>query len=428
MYGKESITTKQGTLTMSTLHSAPTSQQNKGFKNTNQYYGTITKTFHWLTALLIIAVIATGVSAHDMSISDPVSLEWKVRLYSIHKTIGLTIFCTALLRILWALSQPKPAMIGDAPKSQTFLAEVVHYALYISLVLVPLTGWMTHAATEGFAPIKWPFGQDLPFIPNDPELAEHLATAHKFFERVMVASLLLHIAGAVKHHVIDKDATLRRMWFGKTNLSDALFSGHARGAAPALAALVIFAAVGTAAALQPVGKGSIDAPALEEVSSDWRVLEGEIEITVVQFGTEVSGSFADWTAAISFDPAADGDIKGSAEVTVSVGSLTLGSVTGEALAPDMLAATDFPTALVAGDILSADEGYVLEGTITIREQAVPLSLPFNLDINDDIATAKGGVALQRLDFGVGETTDSDTVGLEVGVSINLTATNAEDAG
>ena len=409
---------------MNTVQSAAATQQEARLRNTGQDYGAVTKTFHWLIALLIIAVIATGVTAHNLSISDPESLEWKVRLYSIHKTIGLTILFTALLRILWAISQPKPAMIGDAPKSQKFLAEVVHYALYISLVLVPLTGWMTHAATEGFAPIKWPFGQDLPFVPNDPELAERLATAHKFFERVMVASLLLHIAGAVKHHVIDKDATLRRMWFGKTNLSDALFSDHARGTVPALAAIVIFAAVGTAAALQPVGKGSIDAPVLEEVASDWRVLEGEIEITVDQFGTEVSGSFADWTAAISFDPASAEDIKGTADVTVSIGSLTLGSVTGEALAPDMLAAEQFPTATIQGDILAADAGYILEGTITIRDQSVPLSLPFQLDIADDLATATGRVVLQRLDFGVGETTDGDTVGFEVGVNINLTATNA----
>ena len=395
-----------------------------GLGNTSERYGSITKTFHWLIALLIVGVIATGSIAHNLSTTDPDSLAWKIRLYSIHKTIGLAIFFTALLRIVWAIIQPKPAMIGKASKPQAFLAEVVHYALYASLVLVPLTGWMTHAATEGFAPIKWPFGQELPFIPNDPELAERFATAHKFFERVMLGSLFLHIAGALKHHFIDKDDTLRRMWFGAANLNLAQLVPTKHGVTPAVSALVIFAAVGTAAALQPVGKGTLDAPALAEVSSEWRGLEGDISITVDQFGTEVTGSFADWTAAIDFNPDADGEIKGTADVTIAVGSLTLGSVTGEALAPDMLAAEAFPTAQVVGDLVSVDAGYELQGSITIRDISVPLTLAFDLVLEGENATAQGRVDLSRLDFGVGETTDADTVGLSVGVSISLTATTS----
>ncbi|MEM1234439.1 MAG: cytochrome b/b6 domain-containing protein [Pseudomonadota bacterium] len=398
-----------------------------GLTNTSTRYGTVTKTFHWLTALLIVGVMTTGIIAHNLPPADPASLDWKIRLYSIHKTIGLTIFFTALLRILWAISQPKPALIATEKKAQAFLAEVIHYTLYASLVLVPLTGWMTHAATEGFAPIKWPFGQELPFIPNDPELAERFATAHKFFERVMVASLLLHIAGALKHHFVDKDATLRRMWFGQGFTLPKL-TPTAHTATPAISALVIFAAVGTAAALQPVGRGALDTPALEDVASDWRVLDGQIEISVEQFGAVVTGTFADWTAAIDFDPNAEGDTKGSADVTIAIGSLTLGSVTNDALSADFFNVDAFPTATVTGDIVAVDDAYELRGSITIKGSEVPLTLPFDLTLEGDVADASGAVELQRLDFNVGESmpTGSD-VGLAVGVSINLTATTAVEA-
>jgi len=392
--------------------------------NTATSYGTVTKTVHWLTALLIAGVIATGMIAHDLATSDPVSLEWKIRLYSIHKTMGLVIFFVALFRIAWAFSQPKPGVIWKQSRAQSFLAELVHWTLYASLILVPLTGWMTHAATEGFAPIKWPFGQELPFIPNDPELAERFATAHSFFETVMVTSIFLHVAGALKHHVWDKDATLRRMWFGTAKLPSVLPKTHTP--LPAISAMAIFLAVGTAAAIQPI-RGTVDSMPLEDVASDWRVIDGKIEILVDRFGTDVSGEFAEWTAAISFDPELEGDVKGSADVTIAIGSLTLGNVTPDALGPDFFDVATFPTASVLGDIVAVGEGYELQGSITIKGREAPLNLPFDLALNGDNAEARGGLTLQRLDFGLGESMpDESTVGFGVVVTIEVTATNAPD--
>ncbi|MEO1796949.1 MAG: cytochrome b/b6 domain-containing protein [Pseudomonadota bacterium] len=341
--------------------------------NTATSYGAVTKTIHWLTALFIVGVIATGTIAHNLPTDDPVSLAWKIQLYSIHKTIGLGIFFTALFRILWAVANPRPGHIGSENRLQAFAAQVVHYGLYASLVLVPLTGWMTHAATEGFAPIKWPFGQELPFIPNDPALAERFASAHLLFERVMVAAVALHIAGALKHHFFDKDATLRRMWLGRPQLPN-VAPAH-QTALPAVTAAAIFAAVGTAAAFVPLKSGGIDAPALEEVASEWRVIDGAIEISVIQFGAEVTGTFEDWTASIDFDPSVAGEVKGSADVTVSIGSLTLGSVTADALSPDFFDAESFPTAKIIGDIVSVGEAYELRGSITIKGNEAPLYPP-----------------------------------------------------
>ncbi|MGR3490846.1 MAG: cytochrome b/b6 domain-containing protein, partial [Shimia sp.] len=315
--------------------------------NTQTHYGLVTRALHWATAIGIFTVIPLGVIAHNMSLDptlpgDPDRVATVATLFSLHKTIGLTIFFIALARIAWAIIQPKPAPVSDDPRWQQVLASTVHYTLYASLVLVPLTGWMHHAATTGFAPIWWPFGQGLPFVPQDPVVAERLATFHMFFERILLVSLILHIAGALKHHFVDKDATLRRMC-GTPNVR-ALMPHRSSLAAPAIA-VAAFVLVGFAAFLQPVEGRATVAATLAPVNSDWQVQEGTLGIEVTQFGSPVTGSFADWTAAISFDETAPADNKGDVTVTVAIGSLTLGSVTDQALGPDFFDAGVFPTAL-----------------------------------------------------------------------------------
>ncbi|MEM1300953.1 MAG: cytochrome b, partial [Pseudomonadota bacterium] len=215
--------------------------------NSTDRYGGITKTFHWLTALLILAVIPLGIVAHQLPYDTAEQLAQKAWLFSLHKTVGVTIFFVAIARIAWACTQRKPTPVADQVPVLEFLANLAHWTLYASLILVPLTGWIHHSATTGFAPIWWPFGQSLPFVPKDNTVADRFATLHIFFERVLVISLLLHIAGALKHHVVDKDATLRRMWFGTTRAAGS--TPQASTLLPPLAALGIFTAVGAAAAL-----------------------------------------------------------------------------------------------------------------------------------------------------------------------------------
>jgi len=391
--------------------------------NSIDQYGGITKTFHWLTALLILTVIPLGVVAYNLPYDTAEQLARKAWLFSLHKTVGVTIFFVAIARILWALTQPKPDPVATQAPALEFLAKLAHWTLYASLILVPLTGWIHHAATTGFAPIWWPFGQSLPFVPKDNLVAERFGLLHKFFERVLVVSLLLHIAGALKHHVVDKDATLRRMWFGQTRAAGP--STHGNAALPPLAALAIFAAVGTAAAVQPIDDGPA-VPTLEAVASDWTVQDGEVGLTVTQLGSQVGGSFSDWTSAIEFDPDADGPVKGNVTTTINIASLTLGSVTDQALGPDYFSATDFPTAVFTGDLIEGPNGYEAQGALQIRDVTQPLTFPFDLTIEEDVATMSANLTLNRLDFNIGQSmNDESSLGFAVDVSLTLTATRGE---
>src|SRR5690606_31615436 len=118
----------------------------------------------------------------------------KVQVFSVHKTLGLAALTVALARIGWALTQARPAPVHPDRRAETLLAEAVHWTLYGAMVLVPVTGWIEHAATEGYAPILWPLGQGLPLVPKSPALAMTMAGVHHVLAWVLIGSIALHVA------------------------------------------------------------------------------------------------------------------------------------------------------------------------------------------------------------------------------------------
>jgi cytochrome b561/polyisoprenoid-binding protein YceI len=392
--------------------------------NTALRYGSVAKTFHWLTALLILSALILGFVAYRAPYDDSAQLAFKATLFSVHKTVGLTAFFTALLRILWAFTQPRPKLLNGDHGLEAWAAETAHWVLYSSMVLVPLTGWMHHAATTGFAPIWWPFGQSLFFVPKDPTIAAILGGAHFLFMLVLVLTLLAHIGGALKHFVIDRDKTLQRMLPGHTDLPEppAKQPGHVIPAMTAVAVWAVALVIGANAGLF-TSEERTDTAALAEVSSEWQVQSGTLQIAVQQFGAEVTGEFADWTAEIAFSEEPTDGKQGTVAVTINIGTLTLGSVTDQALGADYLNATAFPTATYTADLLPADTGYLAKGTLTINGHAIPIDLPFELALEGDTANMTGTVSLDRRAFHVGdEMTDESSLGFGVDVNVAFIAT------
>lgn len=404
--------------------------------NTFSSYGTVTKAFHWLTALLIFTALPLGWFANQLAhaIYDPSiptteeDIARAAQMFSIHKTVGIAVFFVALGRILWAVTQTKPGLLNAQNKPEAFAAETVHWMLYASLVLVPLTGWIHHAAAEGFAPIFWPFGQNLPFVPKSPYVAEVTAGLHWLFIWVLAGSLALHIMGALKHHVVDKDSTLRRMLPGHSDTPEPPAQHHS--ILPAFAALCLWGAVliggGMIGIFADHSKAHTDTTELAEVQSDWQVQEGSLSITITQLGSPVTGSFADWTAAIAFEDPSEPGLAGSVDVSVSIGSLTLGTVTDQAMGADFFDSSQFPTARFAADLYRTETGYEARGPLTIRDKTLDVVLPFDLALQDNTATVAGRLELNRLDFDIGATMPAeDSLAFAVSVAIELTASRAE---
>jgi cytochrome b561 len=162
-------------------------------------------TLHWVIALLILAAFPLGVYMHDLPLSPD-----KLRLYSYHKWIGVSIFLLAVLRILWRFTHRPPPLPGSMPRWEKLAADTVHTLLYALLFVVPLSGWLMSSAkgvqTVWFGVLPLP---DL--VSKNKELGDLLKEVHEGLNFIMLGAVLAHIGAALKHHFIERDGVLARM-------------------------------------------------------------------------------------------------------------------------------------------------------------------------------------------------------------------------
>ena len=323
-----------------------------------------------------------------------------------------------------AHTKPHPAPLHPERRAELTLAALVHWLLYLSLVMVPLTGWVHHAALDGFAPILWPFGQNLPFVPKSEGLAALAGMAHWVFTKLLAVSVILHIAGALKHHIIDRDATLKRMAFGTA--APETPEPAARRFAPLALALALYGG-GTALALSmtPATEPAPAPTAQAATGGNWQVQSGTLEFSVTQMGAPVTGSFAAWTAEITYDDSVTAGPAGKVDVTIDLASLALGSVTDQAKGPEFFDVAAHPKARFTAELIAGQQGLEAKGTLELHGATVPVTLPFTLVLTGDSAAMTGSTTLDRRDFGIGAGySDEATVGYGVTVNIALEASRS----
>lgn len=376
---------------------------------------------HWLTAGAILMLFGLGIAASNWPMDTGEAFAVKSTLFSAHKTLGITTLVLAVLRILWALVSPHPQPLASHGAGVRRLSGIVHWALYVALLLVPLTGWLHHASSVGFAPIWWPLGQTLPLLPQDPGLSAAFGAMHWLATKILAILVFAHIGGALLHHWRDRDVTLLRM---TRAAAPAAATAPRGGVLPrALPALVLWAAVLALALALPRGM-----PVAETVLGTgrgaWVVEQGEIAFTVTQTRQPVRGRFTRWSADIAFEPVPVAGQHGTVRVEIDVTSLALGAVTVEALAPEFFDAGSHPLAVFEAEILPGDDdGFLAQGTLVLKGAQQPVTLPFTLQLDGETARMAGRVTLDRRDFVIGPSyRDEATVGFEVGVEISLQAT------
>ncbi len=169
----------------------------------SRYTGTAI-VLHWLLALLIAGTFALGVYMHELPFSPA-----RLKYYSWHKWAGVTILALSFLRLAWRLTHKPPADL-PMPGWQATAAHATHHLLYALFFIVPLVGW-AYSSAAGF-PIVWFGVLPLPdFVPVDKALAEAIKPWHERTAMLMAALVLLHVAGAIKHQLIDRDGLIDRM-------------------------------------------------------------------------------------------------------------------------------------------------------------------------------------------------------------------------
>ena len=175
-------------------------------------YSTVAITFHWLIAAAIVLQLALGWHMGEVE-----GLGRSI-LLQIHKSVGISILVLTLARTLWRMVSPPPPHASNLHRLEKLASHGVHMGFYAALILLPLTGWaMVSLERAGgmrvFGVLTWP---GLPFASRLPgPLQETLASiagqAHGVLVWAMLALLVLHIAGAMKHQFVSRDATLSRM-------------------------------------------------------------------------------------------------------------------------------------------------------------------------------------------------------------------------
>lgn len=160
---------------------------------------------HWLMALMIVCAAGLGLYMVGLDFSPQ-----KLKLYSWHKWLGVTIFLVAVLRAVWRLTHPAPPLPASVPPWQRRAAAFTHALIYMLLLAIPISGWLMSSAAG--APVVYLRLVPLPdLLDKDETLAEQLAFVHASLNYTLMALLALHVGAALKHHFYDRDDVLRRM-------------------------------------------------------------------------------------------------------------------------------------------------------------------------------------------------------------------------
>jgi len=175
-------------------------------KNSEQHWGWLSKSLHWLTALFILIQIPLGIYAEEME-NSPLKLE----LFGWHKSFGIVILMLAIMRLLWRMAGTVP-VLPDASAVQRRLANLAHTVLYGLMLFLPLSGWVMSSAAN--RPVSL-FGLfELPaLVAPDDAIKVMASQAHHIAVDILIVVLVSHIAAALYHHFKLRDTVLKRMWF-----------------------------------------------------------------------------------------------------------------------------------------------------------------------------------------------------------------------
>lgn len=172
--------------------------------------GMVTISLHWLVGLSFIGLLALGIYMDETH---------AYALYPIHKSLGTLLLLLVIPRIIWRYVQGFSAPQGDSSEAMQKLARAVQYLLLVGTLMMPISGIMMSAfGGYGLAVFGLEIFPENPdsanpgeFIPFNDLLAQLGHVIHGLGGKLMILAIVLHLGGALKHHLIDKDRTLIRM-------------------------------------------------------------------------------------------------------------------------------------------------------------------------------------------------------------------------
>ena len=167
-------------------------------------YTPTAQALHWITAALLFVTLPIA----WVMVNMPQSAQYRGLLFTLHKSIGLTIFALVAVRIAWRATHPAPPLVNLA-RWVKVSASVTHWMLYVVLVGMPISGYLLDAF--GGYSISY-FGLfSVPLLPKSPDLGKAWTWVHVIGQWFVYALVILHVGATIWHVSVRRDGLLDRM-------------------------------------------------------------------------------------------------------------------------------------------------------------------------------------------------------------------------
>jgi len=175
------------------------------WKNSDSRYSTVSITLHWLM-LVLLALVYACIEFRGIF---PKGSGGRTLITESHFMLGLTVFVLVWFRLFARSLGPAPQIFPASPHWQTTLARLMHWALYIFMIAMPILGWLVTSA-KGHQVMF--YGIDLPLlVSEDKELAKRIQEWHELGGTIGYWLIGLHAVAGIYHHYVVGDNTLLRM-------------------------------------------------------------------------------------------------------------------------------------------------------------------------------------------------------------------------
>ncbi len=178
-------------------------------RNTSSRFGLVSVVLHWLVALAVFGLFGLGYYMVDLGYYDP----WYRKAPDIHRSIGILLFIAMLGRLAWRWGNRAPAPLATHKRWEVLTAHAIHGLLYLLIFVAMVSGYLISTADGSAIDVFGWFR--VPSVTGQIKGLEDSAGAvHYWSTWALVLLAVAHALAALKHHIIDRDQTLIRM-FGR---------------------------------------------------------------------------------------------------------------------------------------------------------------------------------------------------------------------
>jgi len=181
-------------------------------RDTAAGYGLITRLTHWVMAVGVIGLFVLGLWMVTLNYYSP----YYSAAPDIHRSVGILLLILLVLRFGWRLANPKPDDSELKPWERT-ASHIVHWGFYPLLLALMVSGYLI--STADGRPIEVFGWFSVPSLVQRKGLEDSAGEVHEILAYLTIAVAALHAAASLKHHFIDRNRILARMWSGPPSSS-----------------------------------------------------------------------------------------------------------------------------------------------------------------------------------------------------------------